>query len=191
MHRLGKLSISERNSFWKSWAKRFKACCSFPCLVWKQFLPVTVRLISGGSELLLRLGVRVKLDIAVCSGKRKSHIGQCEWGMVTRNKKNRSVLPLPPTASGCAKSEEYFANVRNCDLEVAATHLDIEDIDEIKEVSVSRQDRRKNRTNAISGDIGKLKDMLSGYLTKAVNTFSRDTNTERRKCLNIWMDWGN
>ena len=73
----------------------------------------------------------MKLDIAVCSGKRKSHIGQCEWGMVTRNKKNRSVLPLPPTASGCAKSEEYFANVRNCDLEVAATHLDIEDIDDV------------------------------------------------------------
>ena len=64
----------------------------------------------------------------------------------------------------------------HCDLEVLATHADVEEITEVKEVSASRQYRRKNRTNAIEGDIGKLKDMFSGYLTKAVAMFSRDEN---------------
>ena len=70
-----------------------------------------VRLISGGADLLVGVGIIGKLDITVGFGKRKFHIGMGEWRVATRNRANRCVIPLVPTARGYAKSEEYSPGV--------------------------------------------------------------------------------
>ena len=88
--------------------------------------------------------------------------------MATRSKKNRGVPP-GPTARRCAKLAEYSANVKNRELEVLAARADFGDISEVKKVPVGRQDRRKNRPNAIENAIYQLGDMLPGYLAKEVD----------------------
>ena len=67
------------------------------------------------------------LDITAVFGKRKPHCGQGEWHVATRNKKNRRVSPLPPTARGCARlgGGDYFAEIQNCD------HADFAEIAEV------------------------------------------------------------
>ena len=120
-----------------------------------------------------------KLDITAGLRNRKFHIGQCEWEAMVRNKGNRWVFPLAPTARGCAKLEEYFGEVGNCDLEVSATQADFEAIAEVAQVAVSRQDRRNGRTIATEVATRKLKDMFSDYMTKAVDISPHQW--ERRK----------
>ena len=70
-----------------------------------------------------------------------------------------------------------------CALEVLALQADFGEISGVKKVSVSRQDRRKSRMDAIEGAIRNMGDILSGYLTTAVNMFPMDGNTEREKML--------
>ena len=62
-------------------------------LIGDQFLPVRVRLISGGAVLLLEMEIIGKLNITVGYGKREFHIGHGEWKAMTRKKKNRWVPP--------------------------------------------------------------------------------------------------
>ena len=69
--------------------------------------PVTVRSISGGAELLLRIDITGEMDIAVDFGNRSFHTGKGEWDVMTRNKKNRCVFPIAPTALGYKNLEEY------------------------------------------------------------------------------------
>ena len=51
----------------------------------KQFSPSNVRLISGYDELLLRMYIIGKLNIAADPGTRYFHVGEGGWEVVTRN----------------------------------------------------------------------------------------------------------
>ena len=59
-------------------------------------------------------------------------------------------------------------------MEALAPQADFEEIAVIKKVSVSIQGRGKHRMGANEGAIRRLKDTLSGYLTKSVYMFPMD-----------------
>ena len=91
---------------------------------------------------------------------------------MTRNKQNQWVYPLSPTGRCYTKLEAYFPKIQNCDLEVMATQADFGGISEVKQASVSRQERRTSRTNAIESGVDNLTDMFMRYLAKSANLFS-------------------
>ena len=74
--------------------------------------PVRSRLISGGTELLLRMNIVKKLDSAVCAGSDRFHVGQGKWGMMTFNDNRHWVFPLVPTACAYAKLDGYFGKLQ-------------------------------------------------------------------------------
>ena len=86
MPKLEKLPKTDEIRFLKSWVGGPDFSVALHIYVATQFLPATVRLISGGAELLLGVRIIEKLDITVGFGKRKFQIGQGEWQAMTRNK---------------------------------------------------------------------------------------------------------
>ena len=100
-------------------------------------------------------------------------------------RKSLGISPAP-TALGCAKLEEYVGEIGNFDFGVLTTQADFGEISKFREVSVSRQDRVKNRTVAVGCVMRKLKDTLAGYLTGEVNMFSIYENANGWKCRNTW-----
>ena len=70
-----------------------------------------------------------KLPFAVNLWKRNFYIGQGEWRPMTRNGRDRCVLPPPPPAArGYAEIGRIFRESGNCDLEVLEMQADSENI---------------------------------------------------------------
>ena len=72
---------------------------------------------------------------------------------MTRSVKKPWVSPLPPTARGYTKLEEYFAKMRNGDLEVLATQSDFGVISEVKKAASPIRDRWKSRINNVGNAV--------------------------------------
>ena len=84
-----------------------------PIWVGGQFRPVRVRLIGGDTELLLEMEIITELRITVGFGNRNFHVGRGEWRATTRIAGILWVFPLPPTARGYTKLENYCAEIKN------------------------------------------------------------------------------
>ena len=99
--------------FWDPQGPVSDASTALPIWARGSFKHVRIALIIGGSELLLCMHTIKKLDIAVCFGIDRFHVGQ-GWGMLTFNEKHRWVFPLVPTSCAYAKLVEYFGKIAEC-----------------------------------------------------------------------------
>ena len=70
------------------------------------------------------LGMKIvkQLDIVVCFGSDRFHVGQGEWEMMTISEKNRLVSPLVPTECAYAKLDDYFGKLQNA--KITAIQMD-------------------------------------------------------------------
>ena len=71
--------------------------------------------------MLSGLDIVKKLDIRVCVGSDRFHVGQGEWTAMTFNEKHHLVFPLVPTACDYAKLDGYFGKLRKSEIEVVQT----------------------------------------------------------------------
>ena len=106
-------------------------------------------------------------------------VGQGEWQVVVRNGENRLVFPHPPTALGYAKLEKYPTSMGNCELEVSATHDDSESDFDMRQVSKSKQDRRRRKIGDAESAVVSLKELFANFLDKAINMFRCNDATGR------------
>ena len=65
-----------------------------------------------------------------------------------------------------------------------AVRADYEGISEVKQVAVSKKERRKNRMCNMENNMAHLEDMFASYLTIADNMFSGREMADRTKMLN-------
>ena len=82
------------------------------CAQW-DFKPARFRVIRGKAELLSRMGIIGKLDIAVRFANSQFKVGQSVCGMMTFNENHRWVFTLVPTDCAYAKLNGYFGNFQN------------------------------------------------------------------------------
>ena len=81
------------------------------------------------------------------------------------------VFPLSPTARGDTKLKEYFAKVRNIELEVLEAQSGFGEISDVNVVSLPKQ-QSKIRMDSIENDMSDLEDKFARYQTRAANMFS-------------------
>ena len=104
-----------------------------------------------------------------------------DWQAITRNKKNRWVFHLPPTAIGYTKLWGYFSEMGNCDLEVSAAQADFGIISEVKKVPVPMKERGNNRMCDIGSAVANLEDTFVRYSAEAANMFPGGERKDNRK----------
>ena len=93
------------------------------------------------------------------------------------------VFPLSPTARGDTKLKEYFAKVRNIELEVLEAQSGFGEISDVNVVSLPKQ-QSKIRMDSIENDMSDLEDKFARYQTRAANMFSWREMVGRRAMLN-------
>ena len=86
--------------------------------------PVRVWLIRGEAELISRIDIIRKLDIAVRFGGAQFKVGQSEWETMPFNGNHRWVFPLAPTARAYAKLNGYFGKLQNSKIGVLQAQWD-------------------------------------------------------------------
>ena len=93
---------------------------------------------------------------------------------MARNTKNRWVYPLAPTARGYTTLEGYSVKMGNYDLVSIGAHADFDSILDVRRVSTSKQERRRNRINYVESAIAHMEDTFTSCSKKAVNMFARN-----------------
>ena len=91
------------------------------------------------------MGIIRKLRLAVDFGCERFQVGQGEWEGVTFNDKHHWVFPLVPNACAYAKLDDYFRKMQKNQVEVLQTQADFSEMQEVRKVSKSKQNRVRNR----------------------------------------------
>ena len=79
-----------------------------------------------------------KLDIAVCFGSDRRHVGQGRGGVMTFNDNLRWVCPIVPTDCDYAKLDGHFGKLRNAEITALQTqggfgrHLEVREVAKCK-----------------------------------------------------------
>ena len=88
-----------------------------------------------------------------------------------------------PSFPNCARICQIGRVFRGADLDFLAVQADFGDITTVKKVSVSKQERRKNRTGNMENGLANLKDMPASCLTREYNMFPGREIAGRTKML--------
>ena len=91
---------------------------------------------------------------------------------MTFNDKHHWVFPLVPNACAYAKLDDYFRKMQKGQIEVLQTQADFGEIQEVRKVSKSKQNRVRNRMGKFTNMIGDLGDLIQSSLTRAVRMIS-------------------
>ena len=90
------------------------------------------------TELLVRLDIVRKLDIAVVFRSDHFRVGQGELKIMTYNETHRWVLPLAPTACAAAKLNGYFGQMQKSQILALQAHGDFAGHLEVRKVTTSK-----------------------------------------------------